>query len=385
VKIVTWTDAPWAHTGYGIQNLINLRILQELGHEVVVASTFGLHGAALTWGDTTIYPVCRNDLGEDVLPTYLSREQADVVLSLLDVWGASPKVRRTMPCAWAAQIPVDGTPVSERMRYIISSIDYPAAISRFGQGELEKVGVEAAYVPLSIDTETFTPGNKMEARTRLGLPQDRFIVSVVATNKGYPSRKSWPELLRGFARFLVDCPAAMIYLHTTMTPYGSKGVGFYFEPFVRQLGLSPSSYTFPDEKELAIGLSQETMRDVYVASDVLLSPSMGEGFGLPIVEAQACGCPVITQNCTAMAELTVNGLAIEPLQPFWVPPLTYYWYLASEQRIARALHQVHDRTAYEVETHAWAGINFVRDEFSIPVVRDLYWRPWLREMEATLW
>jgi glycosyltransferase involved in cell wall biosynthesis len=44
---------------------------------------------------------------------------------------------------------------------------------------------------------------------------------------------------------------------------------------------------------------------------VLLSPSMGEGFGVPIVESQACGVPVITTDCSAMTELTEAGWRVD--------------------------------------------------------------------------
>lgn len=41
----------------------------------------------------------------------------------------------------------------------------------------------------------------------------------------------------------------------------------------------------------------------YSAAQMLLFPSIAEGFGFPIIEAQACGCPVITSNTSSMAEI----------------------------------------------------------------------------------
>lgn len=38
---------------------------------------------------------------------------------------------------------------------------------------------------------------------------------------------------------------------------------------------------------------------------------LGEGFGIPIIEAQAAGCPVIVTDCTAMTELCLSGWLIE--------------------------------------------------------------------------
>ncbi len=51
----------------------------------------------------------------------------------------------------------------------------------------------------------------------------------------------------------------------------------------------------------------------YNAAEVLLFPSLYEGFGMPILEAMACGCPVITSNVSSMPE--VGGNAAEYVNP----------------------------------------------------------------------
>ncbi|HUW14193.1 MAG TPA: glycosyltransferase, partial [Anaerolineae bacterium] len=58
---------------------------------------------------------------------------------------------------------------------------------------------------------------------------------------------------------------------------------------------------------------------IYNCFDVLLSPSQAEGFGLPILEAQACGKPVVTLNTTSMPEIIFAGRCLEPVQPVWEP------------------------------------------------------------------
>jgi len=64
----------------------------------------------------------------------------------------------------------------------------------------------------------------------------------------------------------------------------------------------------------AFRLSDEDMRNEYANCDMLLFASTAEGFGLPILEAQAVGRPVVTSNISSMPE--VAGDAAELVDPF---------------------------------------------------------------------
>jgi glycosyltransferase involved in cell wall biosynthesis len=65
-----------------------------------------------------------------------------------------------------------------------------------------------------------------------------------------------------------------------------------------------------------MGISQEVLASFYTMADVLLAVSMGEGFGIPVIEAQACGTRVITSDQTAQPELVGDGWLCRT-QPFW--------------------------------------------------------------------
>ncbi len=63
-------------------------------------------------------------------------------------------------------------------------------------------------------------------------------------------------------------------------------------------------------------INNEDLCAFYSIADALLFPSLEEGFGWPIIEAQACGCPVITSNRRAMAEIAGEAaLFIDPEDP----------------------------------------------------------------------
>lgn len=59
--------------------------------------------------------------------------------------------------------------------------------------------------------------------------------------------------------------------------------------------------------------SNEDLRALYSSAIALLFPSLYEGFGWPLIEAQSCGCPVITSNRSPMTEVAATAaLYIDP-------------------------------------------------------------------------
>lgn len=63
-------------------------------------------------------------------------------------------------------------------------------------------------------------------------------------------------------------------------------------------------------------LSAEEMQELYVNCDIVFFASLYEGFGMPILEAQAVGRPVITSNCASMPEVGGDGVhLVDPFDP----------------------------------------------------------------------
>ena len=66
----------------------------------------------------------------------------------------------------------------------------------------------------------------------------------------------------------------------------------------------------------AVGLSNEQLNALYSCALATLFPSLEEGFGWPIVEAQACGCPVVITDRPPMNEVAGGAaILIDPAEP----------------------------------------------------------------------
>lgn len=86
-----------------------------------------------------------------------------------------------------------------------------------------------------------------------------------------------------------------------------------------------------------------------------------------------------------MSELTRNGIALEPLQPLWVPQLGYWWRTPSIERITEGLEQIYSWPEDHREQMSKKGIEFVRENYSWPVVWERYWEDFIQKIEETLW
>lgn len=62
-------------------------------------------------------------------------------------------------------------------------------------------------------------------------------------------------------------------------------------------------------------VNNEDLRVLYAAARVYVQPSFAEGFGLPILEAMACGCPVVCSSASALLEIDGPVVGVDPGKP----------------------------------------------------------------------
>jgi glycosyltransferase involved in cell wall biosynthesis len=75
-------------------------------------------------------------------------------------------------------------------------------------------------------------------------------------------------------------------------------------------------YRLSDRVRVLFNVEAEDLCGLYSGASALLFPSLCEGFGWPIIEAQACGCPVFTSNRPPMTEVGGDGAVyIDPEDP----------------------------------------------------------------------
>lgn len=374
MRLMLLSGAPWASAGYSTQARLLVKMWKTLGYQTAVLAYHGLKGGIIQHHGTTVYPGRRDQFGNDAVWPWAQHWRADMVFSLLDLWVLDPG--KMGPC-FCPLFPIDHEPLPEAIRVRAKAAFQPIVYSQFGLRVAQEAGLDARYVPHAIDCTAFQPGPKQLAREQLGFPQDAFIIGMVAANAGQLSRKALPQHLEAFARFHAKHKDTLLYLHTDA--WGEQD-GLYLPALVEHLGLS-QSVRCPDPNEYALGFPTEHLTALYRAFDVLASVSMGEGFGLPILEAQACGCPVIVGDWTSMPELCFGGWKVDKAdaEPFWTP-MSAYQYLPRIDAIVEAFDAAYLATDRELlGKQARKGAQ----AYDVKRVAEL-WRPVLDELQQRL-
>lgn len=357
MNILLCSHAAWRHTGYGAPVLPLVKEWRKRGHTVSVLAVEERGPGLMEYKGIPHYLPALSRYGEDVIRPIADDCQADVVISLFDAWVLAPEGGFGSPngysgCGrpWIAWTPVDQYPPARGLVERLSKATRALSFSEWGAGMLSAVGLTASTLPLGVDLDVFKPIPEARARMResLGLPENAFVAGMVGSNLP-GDRKALAQNIEGFCEFANTSPESYLVLWTT------RSGGFDITAYLGQLGDGASRVKIISQWELAYGGRAEKLSAFYSALDVLLHASASEGFGLPILEAMACGTPVIGTANTSMPELVperCGWLAKDMrrewtrLDGWWERP--YYW------SISQAL------TKAEVEITALADLKVER-------------------------
>lgn len=381
MKILWASNAPWAPSGYGTQTLQAVRRIAADGHSIAIAANYGSQAQATYWPglpDVPILPALYDGIGNDILPAHFQAWTGDepgVLITLYDVWPYHIERFRNMNVA--SWVPIDHMPAPPQVVAWCKE-HRPLAMSRFGQRMLEVEGITADYIPHAIETSIYSPGSKAQARAELEWPADDFIILVNAANKGMtPMRKAWSENLIAASMFLKDHPDARIHLHTERV--GAQSPDLQLLADIAHI--DPARLSWTPQYLLKVGqISASDVARMYRASDVLLATSKGEGFGVPTVEAQACGLPVIVSDFSAQPELVGAGWLVAG-QPDMDPIQSASFFTPYIYSIRDALEQAYNaKDDPGIRDRAIAKAQ----EYDADRVYAEHWRPVLASLEEAM-
>jgi glycosyltransferase involved in cell wall biosynthesis len=336
-----------ANSGYGIAMRNLLPRLKARGFEVGMQPNWGYDGGMMELEGIPMFPQGGGFSEYETAMNYI-KQGYDFLITLYDQMVLTTLVDlvRKHGIQWVSWCMIDHVHFYPWDFDKFNAACYLVASSKWGLNELRNAGYEAksTYIPLGVDTNLFKPRvgegegevKKEKLREMLGFPNVDVLIGIAKMNKG--DRTAYPYMLEGVKIFRDNNPDLKIGLYLHCDP--SAPEGFPLDRITSILGLSDITRV-ADRYQYKIGYSTNQMVYMYNALDVLLNSTYSESFGLPIVEALACGVPVIGTRCSSITEMlepVCPELLVDPIATVWAPFPVEYW-LPDKYKIADCIEK----------------------------------------------
>lgn len=270
--------------------------------------------------------------------------EPDIVLTIRDFWMDSfiyhSPFRKIFSWAWMPT--VDASPQNQEWIDMFADADYVLTYSDWAKSIIKSQGgirLNAVGVASPSASNCFVPMDKEKIRNSFNLRTDVNIIGTVMRNQ---RRKLFPALIEAFSKYLKlsNSVNTYLYLHTSFPDAGwdlsnllhnnevssrvlltyvcekCKHIEASFFRDSRKVCTACKTYS-STPSSVGNGVSDEKLAEIYNLFDLYIQCANSEGFGLPQVEAAACGIPIACTNYSAMEDI-VNKLGAYPI------PYLYY-------------------------------------------------------------
>lgn len=236
--------------------------------------------------------------GRQKLLDLLATDKYDYFFVIQDTFNMLPinkhilELKEKCKFKYILYFPVDGTFPKEWYESI-EVADFPVTYTQFA---VDTLGIDIPYIYHGVDKAFYPISEEERLKARkeyFGVEDDTFIVTNV--NKNQPRKDIARTIITFFKFFEKVNGDAKLYLNCN--PTDDVGVNLlqlidnYYSEY-------KDAVIFPNRK-----MSKDDLRNIYNASDVLVSTTLGEGWGLSTTEAMACGLPIILPDNTTAKEL----------------------------------------------------------------------------------
>lgn len=389
MRVLIHSNGPHVPSGYGKQARHAGKILRDLGHEVAFSCFSGLGGQPIRWDGYTLLPSGQYDYSPDTIVPHALTMGADLVIPIMDFHKLSPaavqwrQATAEHPMRMAAFIISDcvagnGGPSMLDQQVLPMFGAHPVGVSKFGMDRLAALGYgtdefPCSYLPHCVDTDVFKPpADRAAARAQVGAP-DGFTIGIMAANSD-GIRKAFQVQFGAFERFARRHKD----VHLAVFSVADSKRGLPLVQMAADMGIA-RQVTFMPSYEQVCGMAPEEMVAAWYGTlDILSSCSYGEGFGVPQIEAQACGVPVVATDCSAMTELAGPAGWLVKGQRFWNPTHRAWWHEPDEDAIVKAWERAYQEGPSQDRRDRARQFALAYD---VAAVRDAYWAPFMKTMQ----
>lgn len=322
MKRVLWlSDSPTCTTGFG-------KVAMEMLRELTKLPDFEFHVFGINYyGDPynreeypyAIWPAASAQSGDgDVYGRKRFLEkirtmQPDIVFILQDTFIVQTmmptllklKEEAKNPFKVILYFPIDCPPKKEWVTECVSKIDFPVVYTKYGREECAKIDPSLANMAViyhGTNKKDFFPAPLSVIRkfreAHYGPHAEKFIVLNV--NRNQP-RKDLVRTFDTFSQFHRDHPKSFLYILAQAMDVGGNLI-----ELAEQFGLVyGEDWSCPPPGSYAAdhGVKVESVNLLYNSADLVISTTLGEGWGLSVTEAMACKVPVLFPRNTSLMEI----------------------------------------------------------------------------------
>ncbi len=322
IRVLSYGDNPKMSSGYGQvwDNLLTRFVKEKPDWEFYHVGWQNMDRPHKTVEGYTMLPRRKDSHGIDTILEYLMEYKPDILITLADVGFQAGYMDLVFAAKksgwtgkWIAYTPID-THTWEHMYWnkIFEAPDINVAMADWGEKMMNKYHVpNVKKIYHGVDLETFKPLDDRELLRQKPLIKDRFIAGFVGRNQ---RRKMIANLMKGFSQFSKGKDDVLLLLHTDLIP---PAVGWTIPALLVKCekehdpDIDKFKKIILTKEKLDMDSRQrvmpENMNEFYNMMDVFCYATGGEGFGLPGIECQAAGTPLMMTACTTGHELTGYG------------------------------------------------------------------------------
>ena len=356
-------------TGFSVQMRNLITYMASQGVEWSTVSQQFRKGEVRKIGDfCTEYPSGWNDEEKyaENLPQVIDIVKPDVGFGLFDVQDMARWKKNMGSLPMAYWLPKDNEENIPDEFKAINSVDQAIAMSQFSREFFLKHNVDIPRVYHSVDCTAFRPLpepalNELYANQTFDINKQ---VPPDYTLLLYVGRLGWRkniELLFGATRELINRGRKVIlYMHTDMNDVGGD---LNPRKLTHAFGLWNNTIVTGGQS-----MAPEKLNLIYNRADIYVSTHAGEGFGVPMAEAMACGKPVVATDYTTTKEFVgeyERGIAV-PYERVLMDHGVYRP-LVDINKFATAVEYLIDNPSERARMGS-NGVEFAKREFDIPVV-----------------
>lgn len=319
-RILFYGDGPQVATGFGTVSRNILMPLYKTGkYDITV---LGIN----YWGEPHEFPIPtwpvgfnneKDPYGRKNVQQQIANSEFDILFMIQDsfildfIGEFIPKLKfNNKKFKSIVYFPIDGVPKREWIS-AMAAADYPVTYTDYGYKQCVEVFPDIKdrlrIVPHGINPKDFHPLSYAEVadfrQKYFGPLSDKFIITTVNRNQ---QRKDIPRTIMAFKEFHDKYPDSLLYLHMA-----ARDQGWNLDKTIDSFGLSINKdVIFPNNFGPNKGFPIPVLNRIYNASDVIVSSTTGEGWGLAQVEAMAAKTPIISPDNTACSEIAGEGRGI---------------------------------------------------------------------------